>query len=785
MNRRGAPSFIGNDGYASLSAFCRLRMTVRRPPTPKPRALVLAIALSALPAVAAVAQTASVVCPLGAFTCPKTKNDFSLCKKNDLLDFYVPGLPTTGDASLSPSDVQADRAESPDSNIFHLYGDVRLQRLDQLLRADRVDYTQDTSEYLAQGNVRYQDRGQLLSADSMRGTTDPEHGVADNVRFQMLSSRGNGTAKQVTVVDQDHALYSQGSFSTCDPSDRVWELRSNDMAADQTTGIGRAHGVTLRVKGVPILWLPYMRFPINNERQSGFLYPSFGASGHAGFYFALPYYLNLAPNYDATITPRFYAKRGVMLGGEFRYLTNSSNGILQFDYLPNDKVTNQDRGFLHFLDTTNLAPGWSFNANINHVTDKNYFQDFGNSLTLAATSLLGSSAYITGSGTWWNAGLGVDTWQVTEPTIPDAAEPYKRLPRLFFNADRPFGPLGGPEWGVNAEAVRFESSFRPGGERADLYPYLTWPMQGAAWFVRPELGYRYTTYDLEQPVQPGGPTSPSRGVPIFDLDAGLIFERDNVNLFGNSYTQTLEPRIYYLRVPYRNQNDLPLFDTQLLTFDFWQLFSTNSYSGADRQENANNLSLALTTRLLDDNGVEKLSASLGQIRYFDPQLVTLRPGQKTTDYTGSNYVGNLQLSLSDNWRFTASQQWNPNTDETDVSTIGFQRRIKTDGVLNLDYRYRRGLLEQVDVSSEYPVNDSWKLVGRYDYSLRDKKVIDTFLGVEWDSCCTAARVLMRHYVRDYQGNENNAIFFEIEFKGLGSYGEKTEDFLHHAIMGYQ
>jgi len=757
----------------------------RRPLSPKPRALAFAIALVALPAAAAVAQGSKIVCPLGAFTCPKVKNDFSLCKKNDLLDFYVPGLPTTGDASLSTSEAQADRVESPDSNVFHLYGDVRLQRLDQLLRADRVDYTQDSTEYFAQGNVRYQDRSELMSADSMRGTTDPEHGVADNVRYQMLTSRGNGTARQATVIDADHANYLQGTFSTCDPSDRVWEIRSSTMAADQTTGIGRAHNVTLRVKGVPVLWLPYMRFPIDKQRQSGFLYPSFGSSSHAGFWFSLPYYFNLAPNYDATVTPRYYSKRGLMLGGEFRYLIGNSSGILQVDYMPHDKVADRDRGLLHFVDNTTLAPGWSFNTNINHVSDKSYFQDFGTNLIIAATSLLGSSAYINGSGTWWDAGLGVDTWQITDPTIPDSAEPYKRLPRLFFDADRPFGPLGGPEWGVHAEAVRFESSFRPGGERADIYPYLTWPLQGAAWFVRPELGYRYTAYNLQQPVQPGGPTSPTRGVPIFDVDAGLIFERDDVNLFGNSYTQTLEPRIYYLRVPYRNQNDLPLFDTQPLTFDFWQLFTTNSFSGADRQENANNLSLALTTRLLDENGVEKLSASIGQIRYFDPQLVTYAPNDKTTSYNGSNYVGNLQIAISDNWRFTASQQWNPNTDETDVSTIGIQRRIKEDGVLNLAYRYRRGLLEQVDVSSEYPVNDNWKLVGRYDYSLRDRKVVDAFAGLEWDSCCTAARVLVRRYVRDYQGDVNNAVFFEVELKGLGSYGQKTEDFLHHAILGYQ
>ena len=775
-------------GYASFRTFFALKdrlVPPRRPQPPKPRAIALAVALTALPAMAAVAQTSGVVCPLGAFTCPLRHDDFSLCRKNDLLDFYVPGLPPTGDASLSPSDVQADRAESPDSNVFHLYGDVRLQRLDQLLRADRVDYTQDTTEYVAQGNVRYQDRNELMSADSMRGTTAPESGVADNVRYQMLASRGNGTAKQVKVLDEDHALYSQGSFSTCDPSDRVWEIRSNDMAADQTTGIGRAHDVTLRVKGVPILWLPYMRFPINNERQSGFLYPEFGNNSHAGFYFALPYYFNLAPNYDATLTPRYYSKRGLMLGGEFRYLLGGSSGILQFDYLPHDQVTDNDRNFVHFQDTTPLIPHWVFNAHINHVSDKDYFQDFGNDLTNASRTLIGSSAYITGSGDWWDAGLGVDSWQITDPSIPDSAEPYKRLPRLYFDADRPIGPLGGPEWGLHAEATRFYSPFRINGERADIYPYISWPMQGAAWFVRPELGYRYTKYNLERPVTGSTTSTPSRGLPIFDLDAGLIFERDNVNLFGNSYTQTLEPRIYYLRVPYRDQRDLPLFDTVPLTFDFWQLFTTNRFSGADRQEDANNLSLALTTRLLDDNGVEKLSASIGQIHYFEPQRVQLSPLAQPSDFTGSDYVANLNLSLSDNWRLTTSHLWNVQTGVTDVSTVGIQRRLGETGVFNFSYRYRQKQLEQVDVSSEIPVSDRWKLVGRYDYSLKDRKAVEAFAGVEWDSCCTAIRVLTRRYVRDYQGDLTNAIYFEVEFKGLGGYGGQTETFLQHAIMGYQ
>ncbi|MGH8183013.1 MAG: LPS assembly protein LptD, partial [Rhodanobacteraceae bacterium] len=748
-------------------------------------ALAFAIALAAAPGWA-LAQSAADVCPLGTYNCPVVKNDFALCKKNDLLNFYVPGLPTQGDREASPAQVYGDRFSSPDSNIFHLSGNTSLQRLDQLLRANDLTYNRDTTAFDAEGDVRYQERGMLLSADSMQGTTDPEYGVAANVQYQLLTSRGNGTATQAIMLSHDRDKLHDVTYSTCDIDNRVWSIQAKTIDMNRDTGLGHAHDVTMRIKGVPFLWLPYLRFPLDHRRQTGFLYPSFGKRGRAGFVFSIPFYWNIAPNYDATFTPMWYADRGGMLDSQFRYLTSNSRGELNLDYMPHDKLAGRDRGYLTFTNQTTLPWNLHWNTSIKHVTDKAWFQDFGNNTTTSRVTLLGSSSYVTGAGDWWNAGIGADVYQIATPGLSDRAAPYRRLPRVYFNADRPIGGPGGPEWGINAQAVRFVKPEAVGGDRFDFYPYLAWPLQGAAWFVRPELGVRYTAYNLPQPVAKGDSTHPSRTTPIFDLDAGLIFERD-VHLFGQDYTQTLEPRLYYLRVPYRNQDDLPLFDTQPLTFDFWQLFTTNSFSGADRQMNANNLSLALTTRFLDDTGVERLSASIGQIRYFDPQKVML-PGEKAVDYSGSDYVANLTISLNDNWRLTASQQWDPNTNtghHTDVSTVGLQRRLWGDGIVNFDYRFRRGLLEQADLTTEIPVGAAWKLVGGYTYSLRDRHAIDAFAGIEWDSCCTAVRLLSRHYVYDYKGDTNDAIMLEIEFKGLGAYGERTGTFLRNAILGYQ
>ncbi|HEX7349055.1 MAG TPA: LPS assembly protein LptD [Rhodanobacteraceae bacterium] len=757
---------------------------LRRSMPLSPRALAFAITLAVAPGMA-LAQADAQVCALGAFTCPVVKNNFALCKKNDLLNFYVPGLPTEGNRADSPAQVYGDRFSSPDSNVYHLSGHTELERLDQLLRADTLTYNRDTTAYDAEGHIRYQERGMLFSADSMKGTTDPEYGVADHVQYQLLTSRGNGVAKQVIMLDQDHNKLHDLTYSTCDLHHRVWEIDAKTMTMNRDTGRGHAHDVTMRMKGVPFLWLPYLSFPIDHQRQTGFLYPSFGSRSRAGEFMSLPFYWNIAPNYDATFTPTQYADRGFALDSDFRYLTTLGKGELNFNYVPNDKITDRDRWYLTFDNQTQLPFGVHWNTTVRRASDDAWFQDYGENMTTARATLLSSSSYVTKSGNWWSAGAGADWYQLVTPGLPQSDAPYRRMPRVFFNAEHPIGKPGGLEWGVNANVTRFVKPDKPGGDRFDIYPYLALPLQGTAWFLRPQLGLRYTTYDLSQAaVAPGQSTHPSRTLPIFDVDGGLIFERQ-VKLFGTEYTQTLEPRAYYLYVPYRNQNNLPLFDTQPLTFDFWQLFTTNSFAGADRQMNANDLSLALTTRFLDPDGVEKLSASIGQIRYFTPQKVTLYANGKQVDFAGSDYVANLTIALNDNWRLTTSQQWNPNTDETDVSTVGLQRRLWGDGIVNFDYRYRRGLLEQADVTTEIPIGNEWKLVGGYTYSLRDRQAIDTFGGLEWDSCCTAVRILSRHYVYDYKGDTDDAIMFEIEFKGLGAYGQRAGSFVRNAILGYQ
>jgi LPS-assembly protein len=754
---------------------------------------------------------AAQACPLGSFHCAPRPYNYSMCRPNALLDFYDPSLGK--DVSLretSPTKVDARHVDSSNQSVYHLSGDVKLQRADQQLQADSVDYNNVSTDYDARGNVRYQEAGQLLAASHMQGNTEASRGIADDVRYQMLDARGNGVARQGHLLDAQHSRYTMATYSTCDVGHHLWEFRAKSITIDKDTGVGVARGATMRVGNVPFLYLPYFSFPTDDRRKSGFLYPTIGNTSRSGFEVSTPYYLNLAPNYDATLDPRIYSDRGAMLAGEFRYLVPGSNGQVNVEYVPNDHgesdgladTKGDSRYLVNLSDRTQLWEGWQLVGSYNHASDSSYLYDYGNALSHAAVYTLGSNAAVVGGGKWWNASFGGTIYQNVNPFVTDRVLPYDQLPYAKFSMDVPLSRW--LEFGMDSSAVAFRKTGFVEGKREDLYPYLAADFGSSAWFVRPKLAYRYTAYQLDSGydrygysgllgsgrVSPFTQQSPSRALPIVSVDSGLVFDR-SISLFGNSYTQTLEPRLYYLYVPYRNQNDLPLFDTRLMSFDYWQLFSPNQFSGADRQMDANNATAALTTRLLDDEGVERVSASFGQIHYFSPQRVI------GTDWVRSAYVAQLDVQLSDRWRLASSYQWSPNTRLTDMAALELQRRLGTDGIFNFSYRYRRGLLEQYSASAVYPLTERWRLVGSWTYSVKDRETVEALAGVEYDSCCVSLRLVDRNYVNQSYygfgpvpvgsniGQRDNAIMFEVVFKGLGSSGGQIDPLLHRDILGYQ
>ncbi|MDN5925210.1 MAG: LPS assembly protein LptD, partial [Xanthomonadales bacterium] len=390
----------------------------------------------------------------------------------------MPGASADGSA---PTTIDAGHMSSPDSNHFQLRDHVRIQHGSQLLRAEQVDFQRDNGQYLAQGKVRYQDPSLLLRASTMQGTTTPRHASAAQVRYQLRASRGNGRASLVQTLPDQRAHLDAVVYTTCDLADPGWLLRAERIDIDQQSGIARAHDVTLRLGDVPVLWLPYARFPIDDRRQTGFLYPLLGYSSQRGLDITAPYYLNLAPNYDATLYPRVMSKRGFMLGGELRYLRDDSKGEIRYDYLAHDRVSDDSRSLLRARSVTRLAPNWSLNVNLNRVSDARYFEDFGEGLNRSATQLLASSIYVRGRGQWWDAAIGADSYQITDPTLSQIQKPYRRMPRATFNADVPLA--GGLSVGVDSEAVSFRRDNSLNGHRLDLYPHIEWALQGPYWHV--------------------------------------------------------------------------------------------------------------------------------------------------------------------------------------------------------------------------------------------------------------------------------------------------------------
>lgn len=730
---------------------------------------------------------------------------WKLCPIEDAIpvfdDAQQPVAPA-GARTEQPTDIEGDSLSGTEENR-QFEGNVALRRGDQFLGTDRLTYDSETGHYVAQGSVRYQDAGMRLVADKAEGNQESDTHDISNVRYQLVSRRGNGGADHIRMHGADGSLYG-ATYSTCPPDARSWELSAQRIDVNTDTGMGVAHNATLRVGKVPVLYVPWFAFPIDDRRRTGLLYPGIGSSGRNGFDYRQPIYLNLAPHYDATITPRLMTARGLQLGGQFRYLAERGRGTVEFDYLPSDKLTDrerdeetaeflangyplenrreQDRARFHFEGYQGFGRHWQARANLNWISDPRYLEDSSNNVDGLAPFSIYSHIGLYGHGANWEGGIMADHQQLADYTLSDAILPHDRLPRAWLRWDQALQP-----WlvaGLNAEAVRFQHPEKPGGSRFDVEPYLSLPLGGASWFLTPKLAWRYTAYQLDDTLAAQlGDDNPDRSLPVASLDAGLFFDR-NTTIGGTPYLQTLEPRLYYLRVPYRDQAGLPLFDTRPMTFGWGQLFRDNRYTGADRQTDANQLTVAVSTRLLrQSDGREKLSLSLGQIRYFDESRVTV-PGETPVEEGKSAWIADASYAVNDRWSIGGSYQWDPKFRRKDLASLRTRYLIGDEGIANFGYRYRRDLLEQVDFNFLYPMSPSWSLVGRYYYSIKDNQLLEGIAGVQWDSCCMAVRLVGRRYLHNRIGELGNSIQVEIELKGLGSAGPDTESRLRRAILGY-
>jgi len=646
-------------------------------------------------------------------------------------------------------------------------GLVELRRADQLLMTEILRYNPQTETVTMPGQVFYEDSLIHISGTGAEYSFINEKGHFASVDYGLTGSSARGTASEVQINSATHSLLQQLQFTTCPGEEPQWLLTANELELNFDTGVGKARGAKLELFDIPIMYLPYMSFPINDQRKSGFLYPTISTANDNGFEFGIPYYWNIAPNQDATLVPRYFAERGIMLTGEYRLMTRRTLGSLNFDWMPNDRKSGDLRYHYRLEHNAQVSDRWRTRVLVDRVSDDQYFQDFASSLAAASRQYLRSNAGINGSGRYWTFSAIADDFQVVDEAVTAFNEPYRRLPRLAFDLDRPLGHQG-LRLLLDSELVYFDRDEGVTGSRFDIYPRIEWNIDTNWGYMRPSAGYRYTSYELDWRHGPGD-TSPERGTAIISFDTGLFMERYGKG--GN--IQTLEPRLFYLYVPYEDQTGLPDFDTAPFTFGFSQLFHFNRFTGADRQSDANQLTLALTTRSIKQRiGRELWSISLGQIVYFEDQRV--QPAfNEPLDDSASPFIAEFVLHPTRRLSSRLSAQWDWQNSEIDVAILGVTHRAANGRRFGAEYRFRRGSVDQFDIRYYQPVNESWRILGRVNYSLQDSDLLSAEAGFEYDSCCWALRVVAKRFLRNREGDHRDAIYVELLLKGLTNVGRRN------------
>lgn len=730
-----------------------------------------------------VAIAASGVLPAAGFAAEEPRqDDWGLCPVETGLEIRPSA------AGLDPgfAALEGDEATLIEHGVSTFAGNVELVRDDNALRTDRLTYDEPNDIVDALGNTRLWSGSMFWQGEHANLNMTKDEAKLERGNYRLTDSRGRGDARLIEHdMQRDVSKLKEVSYTTCPDVDGQpsWKLSAGKLFLDHHEEWGSARNVVLRVKGVPILYTPYISFPLSDRRKTGLLPPTFGSTRDSGFDITTPFYWNIAPNYDATLFPRYLGNRGLMLGAEGRYLRPDFEGLIAGNILPSDdELDDQDRWLVQFRHNQAFdADRGRLVVDFNNVSDKQYLEDFGNSLSVTSTRFLNRYALVTYGRDWWSVRARVNSYQSVDRTLPGSDRPYDYLPQIYYYTS--FSqPLRHVNFQIYGETTYFDRTDTVTGGRFHLRPFVSFPFETAGSFFTPRIALDQTWYALDG--NEFGDDSLTRTVPNFSIDSGLFLER-NLTLGAESYIHTIEPRIYYLYRPDVGQDDIPVFDSSEFDFSFGQLFRDNRYSSIDRLGDQNSVTLALTSRLLNsENGRERLRASVGQVYYFEDRDVVLPEETAFTDPV-SELVAEAWAQVTPAWAVGGALQWDPNEDLTQRSAMRLRYRPGGNKLFNFDYRFRRPAnVEQTDLSFRWPLNPNWALLGRWNYSVPEGQTLEVFGGLEYEACCWGVRLVGRRYISTSEGEYDNAVFLQVELKGLGGLGRGTSSYLKKNIPGY-
>jgi LPS-assembly protein len=754
--------------------------------------------------------------------------------------------PPEGPGNEVPTFVFGERITGRTNLDTTVEGSAELRRGKTSLRADRIEYFQPDDLVKTRGNVRISNAGNLFWGPALEMKIDTFEGTFTAPSYRFLSG-GNGQAAEIIFVDEKRFVAKQAIYTTCERDNEgswmpAWQMYGERFTFDFDREVGIATGTTLRFKNVPILhWPGSVSFPLSDKRKSGVMPPTFAVDTVSGVAVTVPYYFDIAPNRDATLTPTYAGNRGLNLAGEFRYLEPTYRGILMGSYLPSDQLRNEDRWSFGYRHNGVINTGVSRIGNVgvgltlNRVSDDNYWRDFAGfgGMGTAGSGLDGSGlAGVGGSSltqrllnndlnlTWGQGflttGFRVQKWQTLQDLASPIVPPYDRLPQItarYGRSNVPLGGINGVDWSVEGDFTSFSAANIPtqsaiNSRRAYTRAQISRPFIWPAGYITPKLQLHATSYQFDAPLATNGLSSANRLVPTFSLDAGLQFERD-ASFLGRSLLQTLEPRAFYVRTPYRNQNFLPIYDSGVNGFNFATVFTENAFVGNDRISDENLLTLGVTSRLLEEaTGEELMRFGVAQRLRFEDQLVSLKqvsasdPAVPVVTDRLSDLLLGASVNWTRQWSVDAATQYNPKLGQSERNTLGVRYSPSHYRVISASFRRQRELSEQLDLGWQWPVNDlwgdkgedlgagrgqgggRWYSVGRLNYSVLDAKLVDSVIGFEYDGCCWIGRVVLQR-LQNSVTTANTKIMFQLEFVGFSRLGNNPLATLRANIPKYQ
>lgn len=732
--------------------------------------------------------------------------------EGDKLDMYLDRkMRASGNALISKDDqkIYGDTIEYDVQNDeLQVNGNARIELPDSLIKgpslkmrlSESIGEMQDASIILNKeqssaasqtslhSNPNAYIQSELLNSqssitdDPRRYQETPASIDQSSIDPKFTSSRGD--AKTILFEGQDKKRLLGARYTTCEAGVDDWYIKAREIELNDYSQSGTAKGAYVEFKGVPLLYAPWLTFSFNNERKSGLLAPTVGTTSRSGFETVIPYYINIAPDMDATVSTRYLSKRGIQLQGEFRYLNESFSGINSAEYLDKDSSNGKRRYYVNFAHRHQLNDGWSAGYNIEKVSDNEYLSEMSTRIVSTSRVNLPQEGRVDYVGDVWRFNGLVQKYQ----TLDETNYPYQRLPQLTLTADKEwkyFDTSFYSEWSYfdrNSNAPVAVT-----GNRLTIYPSISVPFTQSYGFITPKFGIHSTSYRLnDNNFNVNGSTisnnSANRTLPIFSLDSGLYFERDT-RVVKNRYTQTIEPRMFYVYIPNKEQDLLPVFDSALADLNLTSLFTENQFTGNDRVNNANQLSLAVTSRMIDRNtGVERFAATIGQRYYFDKQNVAL-PGTVQSSSNSSDIIAAMTARLSNKWNLDAF--WQYNTDNAGLVRSNLLARYNPEPgkLMNVGYRYTQQFLEQINVSGQWPLGSGWYGVGRFNYSIRENALIESLAGIEYDAGCWQARSVIQR-VETATADANYGLFFQLELGGLASIGSNPLNLLRRDVPGY-